>query len=99
MSMISGAFAWRGSKAQARRTAQASRGQVDRFPTHTRVVLSDGDIMLVRVASLTAAKDLLAAQRAAQRELAAYRGSRLFGEVTKIVADAERASGPLGGER
>jgi hypothetical protein len=50
-----------------------NRGQLEDFPTHSRVVLPDGDIMLVRNASLTAAKDLLAAQRAAERKLAAHR--------------------------
>lgn len=43
---------------------------VERYPTHTRVVLPDGQLMNVRNASLAAAKDLLAAQRAAERRLA-----------------------------
>jgi hypothetical protein len=98
MSITSGAFAWRGSEAEAECEAERG-GQVDRFPAHSRVVLPDGDIMLVRAASLSAAKDLLAAQRAAERRLAAYRDSRLFGEVAQIVAETERASGPLGGDR
>jgi hypothetical protein len=98
MGITSGAFAWRELKAQTERAAKR-HGQVDRFATHTRVVLPDGDIMLVRVASLAAAKDLLAAQRAAERRLAAYRDSRLFGEVTQIVDDTERASASLESER
>ena len=46
------------------------------YPTHSRVVLPDGRLMYVRDASLAAAKDLLAAQRAierrAQQERTAY---------------------------
>ena len=40
---------------------------MERYPTHSLVVLPDGQLMYVRRASLTAAKDLLAAQRAAER--------------------------------
>ena len=87
--IASGAFAWRKTKAYAERAAK-DRGQLDRFPTHTRATLPDGTIMLVRVASLTAAKDLLAAQRAAERELAARRDVRALGEVAWIIERAER---------
>lgn len=54
------------------RTAKNS-GRVERYPTHTLAVLPDGGIMFVRKASLTAAKELLAAERAALRKLAARR--------------------------
>jgi len=98
MSITSGVFAWKKSKAEAERAAMKN-GQVDRFPTHTRVVLPDGNIMLARVASLAAAKDVLAAQRAAERKLAAHRETRMFGEVAQIVADAEQAASPRDGDR
>ena len=48
----------------------ASVRGVQRYPTHTRVILPGGQLMNVRNASLAAAKDLLAAQRAAERRLA-----------------------------
>lgn len=50
--------------------------RIDRYPTHTRVVLPDGQLMNVRNASLAAAKDLLAAQRAAERRLQGGRVAR-----------------------
>ncbi len=96
MSITSGVFAWR--KAQAEHTAKNS-GQMESFPTHTRVVLPDGNIMLVRVASLSAAKDLLAAQRAAERKLAAQREARMMREVSGIVEAAERTETPYDGAR
>ncbi len=96
MSITSDTYAWR--KAQAEREAKNS-GLVDRFPTHTRVVLPDGDIMLVRVASLAAAKDLLAAQRAVERKLAAHREARMISEIAEIVDAAEQTGKPLDGAR
>ena len=48
----------------------------ERYPTHTRVVLADGQLMNVRNASLAAAKDLLAAQRAVERRMQAERVAR-----------------------
>lgn len=39
----------------------AYTGPLERYPTHSLVVLPDGQLMYVRRASLTAAKDLLAA--------------------------------------
>lgn len=50
---------------QARRTATHGA----RYPTHAYVVLPDGQLMRVRNASLAAAKDALAAQRAIERRL------------------------------
>ncbi|HEX9037533.1 MAG TPA: hypothetical protein VF808_11140 [Ktedonobacterales bacterium] len=78
---ISDVFSW----SKARRAAQGAtnRGQMERYPTHTRVVLPDGAIMLVRVASLASAKDLLAAQRAAERKIAA----RVLGEARQAIED------------
>jgi hypothetical protein len=54
-------------------TSSASGAYVrraERYPTHTRVVLPNGQLMNVRNASLAAAKDLLAAQRAAEQRMA-----------------------------
>ena len=51
----------------------------DTYATADRVVLSDGQIVEVPRANLAAAKELLAAEKAAQRRLAAereYTGSR-----------------------
>lgn len=96
MSITSGVFAWR--KAQAEHTAKNS-GQMDRFPTHTPVVLPDGNIMHVRVASLAAAKDLLAAQRAAERKLTARREARVMRQVSGIVEATERAETSIDGAR
>jgi len=98
MSMTSGVFTWRKAQTQVERAAKNS-GQVDRFPTHTRVVLPDGNIMLVRVASLAAAKDLLAAQRAAERKLAAQRAARVRREVTGTIEAVEQVGAPLDGAR
>ena len=87
MSITSGVFTW--SETQTERAATHG-AQLERFPTHSRVVLPDGAIMLVRVASLAAAKDLLAAQRAAARRLAAQRDARILDEVGRIAQGAER---------
>lgn len=54
--------------AQAGRAASAAAPRA-RYPTHAYVVLPDGQLMRVRNASLTAAKDALAAQRAIERRL------------------------------
>lgn len=86
MSIASGVFAWR--KSSADRVAK-NAGAAEAFPTHTRVVLHDGTMMLVRVASLSAAKDLLAAQRAVERRLAAHRERALMTEATRIVVNSE----------
>ena len=98
MSMTSGVFAWRKAQAQEQHTAKNS-GLVDRYPTHSRVVLPDGNIMLVRVASLSAAKDLLAAQRAAERKLTARREMRMMSEVNGLVEGMEQVESPLDGAR
>ena len=55
------------------RSAQAVREAVggERYPTHAMIILPDGQLMRVRNASLAAAKDALAAQRAIERRLRA----------------------------
>lgn len=64
--------AWVGGRTRAERGGQArNRGAMAKYPTETRVVLADGQIMNVRNASLAAAKDLLAAQRAVERRMQA----------------------------
>ncbi len=98
MSITSGVFAWRKAQAQAEHTAKNS-GLVGRYPTHTRVILPDGNIMFVRVASLAAAKDLLAAQRAAERKLTAQREARMMSEITGIVESVEQVGTPRDGAR
>jgi len=52
---------------------QVERKQIgaEHYPTHEHVVLPDGQLMYVRTASLAAAKDLLAAQRAVERRMQA----------------------------
>lgn len=71
------------------RASSAARGGVERFPTHARVVLPDGQLMSVRHASLAAAKDLLAAQRATERRLAAERSSRLMREIERVITEVD----------
>ncbi|HEX8997439.1 MAG TPA: hypothetical protein VF812_15535 [Ktedonobacterales bacterium] len=71
------------------RASGAARGGAERYPTHARVVLPDDQLMTVRHASLAAAKDLLAAQRAAERRMAAARSARVRRGVEGIVANAE----------
>lgn len=56
------------------RSAQAVGGE--RYPTHATIILPDGQLMRVRNASLTAAKDALAAQRAIERRLRAEMDER-----------------------
>jgi hypothetical protein len=90
MSITSGVFAWRKGQAQVERRAKTN-GTPERFPSHTRAILPDGSIMLVRVASLAAAKDLLAAQRAAERKLTAQREARMMREVAGIVEAVEQS--------
>lgn len=51
----------------------ANADVMERYPTHSCVVLPDGQLMYVRHADLAAAKDLLAAQRAAERRTRAER--------------------------
>lgn len=50
-------------------------GHMDKYPTHALVVLPDGQLMYARNASLVAAKDVLAAQRAAERRMQSARGA------------------------
>jgi hypothetical protein len=52
---------------------QVERRQIgaEHYPTHAHVVLPDGQLMYLRTASLAAAKDLLAAQRAVERRMQA----------------------------
>jgi hypothetical protein len=67
-------------------TTDAQRAMTSgRYPTHTCVTLPDGQLMYVRNASLAAAKDLLAAQRAAERRLASQREARILREATEVV--------------
>ena len=75
-------FGW-GRPATSER-AQAVRTN-ERYPSEVCVTLPDGQLMYVRNASLAAAKDLLAAQRAAERRIAAQREARLLRQATEIV--------------
>jgi hypothetical protein len=94
MSISGSVFAWRKSRTQAKRQSRDG-DHVGRFSTHTRVALVGGRIMLVRVASLAAAKDLLAAQRAAERRLADRREARALSEAARIAENAGRAGASL----
>lgn len=84
MSITRSIFGWGKQVSNARMNSSA----VDRYPTSTCVTLPDGRLMYVRKASLVAAKDLLAAQRAAERRLAQLRQERLMREVSEIVDEA-----------
>jgi hypothetical protein len=50
---------------------QVERRQIgaEHYPTHAHVILPDGQLMYLRTASLAAAKDLLAAERAIERRM------------------------------
>lgn len=69
-------------------SARMNRSAVDRYPTSMCVTLPDGQLMYVRKASLVAAKDLLAAQHAAERRLAQQRQERMMREVSEIKDEA-----------
>lgn len=84
MSITRSIFGWGKDASNAR----MNRSAVDRYPTSTCVTLPDGRLMYVRKASLVAAKDLLAAQHAAERRLAQQRQERLMREVSEIVDEA-----------
>lgn len=64
---------------------RAQRRTVERYPSEVCVTLPDGQLMYVRNASLAAAKDLLAAQRAAARRIASQREAHVLGKATEIV--------------
>jgi hypothetical protein len=68
--------------------AQATRTS-ERYPSEVCVTLPDGQLMYVRNASLAAAKDLLAAQHAAERRIAAQREARLLREATEVVTQKQ----------
>lgn len=82
MSITRTVFGW--GKATTSQSAQRA-GTVERYPSEVCVTLPDGQLMYVRNASLAAAKDLLAAQRAAERRIAAQRASWVMREVTDVV--------------
>ncbi|HZC07269.1 MAG TPA: hypothetical protein VE338_16665 [Ktedonobacterales bacterium] len=75
--------AWFGMFQRAERPTSA--GAIDIYATHSLVVLPDGKLMYARNASLAAAKDVLAAQRAAERRMREAREARVFGEATRIA--------------
>jgi len=77
---LSGGFA-RSKREQRARVS----GRVEAYPTETRVVLPDGQLMLTRNASLASAKDLLAAQRAAERRIQSARAQQRA-EASTILA-------------
>ncbi len=70
MSIARTIFGW--SKPRAGERSRRGR-TVERYPTEVCVTLADGQLMYVRNASLASAKDLLAAQKAAERRLARQR--------------------------
>ena len=87
MSAWSGLFA---SDEAVKMTAQGARTrQSERYPTHARVVLADGQLMYVRHASLAAAKDLLAAQNAIERRQREARVARMLSAASE-AAEATR---------
>ena len=86
MSIARTMFGWgRPAASQRAQTARTS----ERYPSEVCVTLPDGHLMYVRNASLAAAKDLLAAQRATERRLAAQREARLMREATDILAQRQ----------
>lgn len=80
---LSDVLNWTKTRGTTRRAP--NRGHQERFPTHTRVILPDGRIMFTRVADLAAAKDLLAAQRAAERRLAARREAGILDQAVRVA--------------
>ena len=84
----SGVF--QGMEGDERAAHRAAAGVTDPYPTHSLVVLPDGQLMYVRHASLAAAKDLLAAQRAAERRI----GAAPHGDLADL---AELATEPAPG--
>ncbi len=88
MSIARNIFGWSKPATEAHATRA---GRVERYPTSTCVTLPDGNLMYVRNASLAAAKDLLAAQRATERRLALQREERLLRQAGEVVARAEDA--------
>ncbi|HEY7848858.1 MAG TPA: hypothetical protein VIC27_02280 [Ktedonobacterales bacterium] len=70
----------------------AQWGAVARYPTHSRVVLPDGQLMYVRQASLAAAKDLLAAQRSIERRMRAEGAAHRLRDVsTRAAVECQRS--------
>ncbi|HEU5343369.1 MAG TPA: hypothetical protein VFU60_03400 [Ktedonobacterales bacterium] len=67
-------------------------GALERYPTHSCVVLPDGQLMYVRHADLAAAKDLLAAQRAAERRMRAEPHADLveLADLAELAAESAR---------
>ena len=63
--------------------ARARRGE--RYPTHTLVMLPDGQLVRVRKASLAAAKDLLTARNAIERRQREVRASRVVREAAEAA--------------
>ncbi|HZC06566.1 MAG TPA: hypothetical protein VE338_13100 [Ktedonobacterales bacterium] len=82
--------AWFGMFERVERTSSVSR--VEPYPTHTAVVLAEGQLMYVRNASLASAKDLLAAQHAIERRVREERQARLLREATGIAHSATEAT-------
>ncbi|MEO7001702.1 MAG: hypothetical protein ABI274_07920, partial [Ktedonobacterales bacterium] len=73
------AFGWNKRAEQTERRERAEQGernglhrlqQFERISDGDHVTLADGSVMMVQRASLVAAKDLLAAQKAAERRVA-----------------------------
>lgn len=93
MSIARTVFGW-GKPTTSERTQRTRTSE--RYPTEVCVTLPDGQLMYVRNASLAAAKDLLAAQRAAERRIVGLRESQLMREATEV---AERRYAERGGER
>ena len=85
MSIARSIFGWSKPATQAHPT---HGGQIERYATATCVTLLDGQLMYVRNTSLAAAKDLLAAQRAAERRIAAQRQERLLRQAGEVAAQA-----------
>ena len=85
MSIARSIFGWSKPATQTRPTRG---GQVERYATSTWVTLPDGQLMYVRNTSLAAAKELLAAQHAAERRMAAQREERLLRHAGEIAAQA-----------
>jgi len=88
MSITRSIFGW---SAPATRANATRGGQVERYATSTCVTLPDGKLMYVRNASLAAAKELLAAQRAAERRIALEREARLLWQASEVAAQAQDA--------
>ncbi len=75
-----------------RAKSPTSTGNTGKYATHSLVALPDGQLMYARNASLVAAKDVFAAQRAAERRMREARLAHLLTEATQSESGAAEST-------